>query len=197
MKKGLKPIVIITLLILIGFLIKAFLVGNYEFVGYWVVLVALFLLVVALDKKFDFPLIGIALFAIWSVMHMAGGLIKISGQRLYGLILIDIIGSPYFILRYDQAIHIFCYFVITILVYFALKKYFKKGKKNKLGLIVFSILAGLGVSLLNEIIEFGMVIFADAAAAVGDYTNTALDMVSNLIGAILGAIFSYKFLDKK
>ena len=194
MKKGLKYITGITLLILIGFLIKALLVANYEFIGYWIVLVALFLLVVSLDKKYNFPLIAIILFAIWSIMHMAGGLIKISGTRLYDLMLINILGEPYNILKYDQVIHAFCYFAIAILVYFVLKYYMNS--KAKSALITFSILAALGIGVLNEVIEFGMVIFADAADAVGGYYNTALDIVFNLIGAIIGPLFARRFLEK-
>jgi hypothetical protein len=34
-----------------------------------------------------------------------------------------------------------------------------------------------------------MVIFADAADAVGGYYNTALDLVFNLVGAVLGILF--------
>lgn len=188
MKKGLKSLVIITLLILVGFLIKAILAKNYEFIGYWVVLVVLFLIVVKLDKKFNFPLLGIGLFALWSILHMAGGLIKIGSTRLYDLMLINILGDPFFVLKYDQVIHAYCYFAIAVLVYFALKNY----TKDKKALIVFSILSALGISLLNEVIEFGMVIFADAADAVGGYYNTALDMVFNLIGATLGSFFAAK-----
>jgi len=192
MKKGLKFLLIFTLLVLIGFLVKAILAKNYEFIGYWVVLVLLFLFVVKLNKKFNFPLSGLWFFSIWSMLHMAGGLIKINSIRLYDLILIDILGSPYFILKYDQVIHAYCYFAISILVYFALKKY----TKNKKALIVFSILSALGIGLLNEVIEFGMVIFADASEAVGDYYNTALDLVFNLIGSVFGAFFANKLNNK-
>ena len=188
MKKGLKSLVIITLLVLVGFLIKAFVDKNYEFLGYWIVLVALFLIVIRMDKKFNFPLFSIWLFSIWSVLHMAGGLIKINGTRLYDLVLIPILGDPFFILKYDQVIHTYCYVAISILVYFVLAKYMS----NKKALIVFSILSALGIGLLNEVIEFGMVIFADAADAVGGYYNTALDLVFNLIGAIIGSFIASK-----
>lgn len=192
MKRGLKSLVIITMLVLVGFLIKALSAKNYEFIGYWIVLVILFLLVVKLDKKFNFPLVSLWLFAIWSMLHMAGGLIKIGSTRLYDLMLINILGDPFFVLKYDQVIHAFCYVAITMLIYAAMKNYIK----DKKALFVFSVLAGLGISLLNEVIEFGMVIFADAAEAVGGYYNTALDMVFNLIGALIGAFFASRISRK-
>jgi len=192
MRKGLKWTVIITLLFLVGFLIKALMSQNYEFIGYWVVLVILFLVVIKLNDKYEFPLIGVIFYSVWSILHMAGGLIYIGSTRLYDLILIDILGSPYNILKFDQLIHAYAYFAFSILVYFVLKKYMKKDGS---AIIVFSILAALGIGLLNEVIEFFMVVFANAADAVGGYYNTALDLVFNLIGSIIGPFFARKFLE--
>lgn len=188
MKKGLKSLIVITLLVLIGFLVKALVAKNYEFIGYWVVLVGLFLVVVKLDKKYNFPLPAIWFFSIWSMLHMAGGLIVINSTRLYDLILIPLIGDPFFILKYDQVIHAYCYFAIAILVYFILKKYIP----NKNALIYTSIMVAFGVGGLKEIIEFTMVVFANAGTAVGGYYNNALDLVTNLIGAIIGVICTRK-----
>lgn len=188
MKRGLKSLVIITVIILIGFLIKAFIAKNYEFLGYWVVLVILFFVVVSLAEKFKLPTLSIALFAIWSILHMAGGLIVINGTRLYDTILIPLIGEPFSILKYDQVIHAYCYFAIAILSYFIVKKYVP----NKTALIYISILIAFAIGGFNEIIEFGMVVFANAGAAVGGYYNNALDLVTNLIGAIIGVFFARK-----
>jgi putative membrane protein len=193
MKKGMKSLVTITMIVLVGFLVKAFVAKNYEFLGYWVVLVALFFFVVKLDEKFNFPLFSIWLFAIWAMLHMAGGLIKIGTTRLYDLILIPILEDPYFILKYDQLIHAYCYVAISILVYFILKKYVI----NKKALFTISVVVAFGIGALNEIIEFGMVIFADAAAAVGGYYNNALDLVFNLIGAVIGSLFAGKLIIKR
>ena len=190
MKKSLKYLVSITLLILFGFLIKAFIAGNFEFVGYWIFLVSMFLVVIKLSDKFKIPTWTISLFAIWSVLHMAGGLLKINGLRLYDFIFFNLLGDPFFILKYDQVLHTFCYFVISILIYFILKNYVKK---NEAALITFTILSALGVGLLNEVLEFGMVVFLDAADAVGGYYNTALDLLFNLIGAIIGPFVARKF----
>ena len=68
-----------------------------------------------------------------------------------------------------------------------LKKHVIKGHKKSL--IFFAVLASLGIGLLNEILEFTMVVFADAGDAVGGYYNTALDLVFNFIGAVLGVWF--------
>jgi len=194
MKNSIKLPVLLTSLFLVLMIAYFVFNGNYEFIGYAGVVALLLFFVVKLDEKYDFPAIGIWLFCIWVVMHLLGGSIYLQGTRLYDLILIDLIGSPYFILKYDQVVHAVCFFTFSILVYFILKKHMKQDQT--ISLICFTILATLGISLLNEIMEFGMVVFADAAQAVGDYYNTALDMVFNLIGAVIGVFFTRNFLDK-
>jgi len=57
---------------------------------------------------------------------MSGGQFKINGIRLYDTILINIVGDPYFIFKYDQLMHLLAYFAISILVYYTLKKHMKK-----------------------------------------------------------------------
>jgi len=194
MKKSLK---------LPTFLIYAFLIilltyfitkGNYEFIGYATVIGLLYYALLRADKTYNFPPSTIWLFAIWIAMHMLGGSVYISGTRLYDLILINIFngGGEFMLLKYDQFVHAYCYFAISILIYFMLKKHMKSNQNA--ALITFTILASIGVGLLNEVIEFAMVIFADAAEAVGGYYNTALDLVFNLIGAIIGTFYANKFL---
>jgi len=122
--------------------------------------------------------------------HMLGGSVYIGGTRLYDLVILPLVngGGELVILKYDQLIHAYCYVAIGILVYYALKKHVSKGSKTALA--TFAILAAVGIGLLNEVIEFAMVLFAGAAEAVGGYYNTALDLVFNLIGAaIIGVLF--------
>jgi uncharacterized membrane protein YjdF len=194
MKKHLLLPTTLIYLFLTIFLIRFFLAQNYEFVGYVLVTGILYYIVLVLDKKYNFPKIAIWLFASWVVMHMLGGGLIINGTRLYATMLVDFIGDPYYILKYDQFVHAFCYFTVAILVYFALKKHLKG--ESPFFLIFFTILAATGIGMLNEIVEFGMVVFAGAADAVGGYYNTALDMVFNLVGAVVGTLYARRFLTK-
>lgn len=193
MRKEVKLVSILTYVFLAALLVYFVMIANYEFIGYAVVVGILFYLILKLDENYKFPVVSIWLFAVWIVSHMLGGLVYIGGVRLYDLVLIPIIGEPFFILRYDQLIHAFCYFAIVILVYFVLKGNMKKG--SGIVLSVFAVLVAIGIGLLNEVIEFGMVVFADAGAAVGGYYNTALDLVFNLVGALIGVVFVRRVLD--
>jgi hypothetical protein len=194
MKTGIKVLFGIMTFFMVGLLVLFLFNGNIEFSSYGIVTLFLFYIIIWMDKKYNFPLISLWFFSAWIIMHLLGGGIKVLGVRLYDLVLINIIGDPYFILRYDQFVHAYCYFAFGILFYYILKKHMKNASKT--ALIVFAILSSLGVGLLNEVIEFGMVVFADAADAVGGYINTALDLVFNLIGAIIGVFFAKFFLDK-
>ncbi len=196
MKKSLKlpttTISIFLTILLVYFAIQQ----NFEFIGYTIVTSLLYLAVIKADKKYNFPTQSVWLFAIWIAMHLLGGSVYIDGTRLYDLILINMFngGGEFMMLKYDQFVHAYCYFAISILVYFVLKKHMKKDQQA--ALVTFTILSAIGIGLLNEVIEFIMVVFADAAEAVGGYYNTALDLVFNLIGAIIGTLYSTKFLDR-
>ena len=187
MKSSLKLPVTLTYLFLIIILAYNILNGNYEFLGYAIVIGLLYFLLIKADDYYHFPTYSIWLFSIWIATHFMGGAVHIKGTRLYDLILIPMLGDPFFILKYDQLIHAYTYVAISILVYFMLKKHFQKGHDKSL--VLFAILSAIGIGLLNEVIEFGMVIFADASDAVGGYYNTALDLVFNLIGAVIGVWF--------
>ena len=194
MRKELRLPIYAVYLFLVVLLIYMIPNGNYEFIGYALVIGLLFYLLSYSDRFYKYSLVGIWLFAIWAAMHLLGGILYFGRTRLYDIMLINILGEPFNLLKYDQFVHAYCYFAIAILMYYPLKKYMKT--KSKTPLIVFAILAAIGVGLLNEVIEFGMVVFADAADAVGGYYNTAMDLVFNLIGAIVGAFFAGKGLDK-
>ena len=196
MRKDVKTLSYFMATFLVVFLGYFIIRGNYEFSGYGLVAGLLFFVLVWADNKYyKLPVQALWLFAIWIIMHMLGGGVYIGGVRLYDFLLIDILdrGGEFVILKYDQFVHFYCYVAISTVIYFMLKKHMKRG--HRAALIVFTILASIGVGLLNEVIEFAMVVFADAAEAVGGYYNTALDLVFNLIGAIFGAILAWKWLD--
>jgi len=195
-------------LILTIFTIRYLIVKNYEFLTYTVTIGLLIYLLIKSDDIFNYGNIAKWGFAVWLFFHLAGGTFSINGTRWYDSILVNIVGDPFFILKYDQAIHILCYFVITLFIYSIvsyvtniktnnLKKKinisFGKMDKFSIGLVVF--LSGMGVSAINEIIEFGTVAFF-GATGVGGYYNNALDLVFNAMGCLL-AIFFMKNHKKK
>ena len=119
---------------------------------------------------------------------MAGGGIQINGDLLYNLRLIDLISyGEIYILRYDQFVHCFGFFVATLVVWNIIKGYFKKKVDYRIVYILI-VTAGMGLGVLNEMIEFvATVVFPNTN--VGGYVNNSLDLIFNTIGSIFAIIF--------
>ncbi len=169
----------ITLLFTVRFLMNA----NHEFLIYVAVVVAVGLLIAWTYKKVQYPFVCLIGLAVWAVMHLAGGGIRVEGDVLYGLIMIPI-SEKYSILRYDQVVHAFGFGVTTLVMYHLLANLLPKAdmKRFSVGLVV--IMAGVGLGALNENIEFLLTVLLPQTG-VGGYENTSLDLCSNLVGTIV------------
>ena len=182
----------INIIILAIFTIVFIARGNYEFLLYIVTIAILVLIIERTDKMFNYPKIAKYGFSLWMLLHFLGASVYIAGEKLYALILIPLIGSPYNIFKYDQFMHFYTYVVITILIYTIVMSIADK-KANKWVIYIIVILAGSSIGAINEIIEFSTVILFDAGHAVGGYYNTLLDLVFNFVGAIVAVILVTKF----
>jgi uncharacterized membrane protein YjdF len=171
---------------LIFFLIRK----NYEFVGYVGILIIIFLGLYFLQRKVNFDPLLIWLISIWGAIHMAGGAAIINGLGLYKHMIFEIVnrGGEFMILKYDQFAHFYVYLVVAMMVFFLLRKKFKKNSQTSL--FIFTILAAIGIGSLNEIVEFLMVVFIPETW-VGGYENTLLDLCFNTLGAITGTFLAY------
>jgi uncharacterized membrane protein YjdF len=178
---GLYASILVLLVFTVIFVAK----GNYEFLTYTVTIGLLILILGFTDRIFKYPQIAKWGFCLWLLLHFLGGTARVNGARLYDTILINIIGEPLNIFRYDQFMHAFCYFVFIFFVYAIVKKALKE-KVNKWLLAFIIILVAEGIGAVNEIIElFTVIVFH--STGVGNYFNNALDLVFNILGAILGA----------
>ncbi len=160
--------------------------GNYEFLLYTVTIGILIFVLIKTNKIFNYSLIAKLGFGAWLLLHFLGGSLQVAGIRLYDTILIPILGEPLNIFRYDQLMHAFCYFVFVFFVYAIIKDSLKPNiSKWMVAFIIVMIAEAIGA--VNEIIEFLAVVLFKSEG-VGDYFNNALDLIFNLIGAILGAL---------
>jgi len=161
---------------------------NYEFIAYVGVIVLLFILILFTNKRVNYPNLVLWGLAVWGFLHMSGGALRIGSEKIYGLVLIPIVGEPYNILRYDHLGHIFGFGVATLVMFVLLKPLIKFPIKNwwKISLII--MMAGMGVGAFNEVVEFVTTVFV-SETGVGGYINTSLDLVSNLIGACLAMLY--------
>lgn len=161
---------------------------NYEFVGYIGVIVLVLTLILFTNKKVKYPNFVLWGLTIWGAMHMAGGGVTLkNGDILYKLILIPI-SDVYGIFRYDQLVHIIGFAVATLLMFVLLKPHLKEKKTGWVALGIVTVMAGLGLGALNEIIEFTATVLVPDTN-VGGYINTSLDLVADLVGALIAMIW--------
>ena len=185
LKEGQVKILILNVIALSLFIVLFSTKKNYEFLIYVGVIIVLLVLIALTNKKVNYSngiLWGLTL---WALMHMSGGGIYIKGVRLYEIILIPL-SKAYPILKYDQFVHIIGFGVATILMYELIKPKLKLNNRW-VAVSIVVVMAGLGVGALNELLEFIATVLVPETG-VGGYVNTSLDLVSDLIGAILAMV---------
>jgi hypothetical protein len=147
----------------------------------WIYLPALaasIAIVVWIDHRWGpIPVVLLWLLSIWAAMHLAGGLAADpSGQRaiLYNWWLID----GY--LRYDQVVHGFGIGAATALLAFAARDTDRP--------LVWGFVLAQVVGVVNETAENIFAAFVEESN-VGDWVNTAWDIIWHLVGALVAVIW--------
>lgn len=198
MKRGEWFLLLFNLAYIIPFTIYYISIRNFEFLGYILILVLIFLAIIFTLRKTKFDYFILWGLSIWGLLHMAGGGVLVNGSVLYRYIIYPfVVNSEYTILKFDQFVHFYLYVFVAIAIVYLLKRQMKKDANYGLILLV-SALAAVGIGGLNEIAEFIMVLSLPQTG-VGGYYNTAWDLVANTLGAILGVIiahFRYKNIYK-
>jgi hypothetical protein len=186
-KPGHIVLLIINICLLLAFGTVFLLKKNYEFVIYVGVIVVCLALVCVSFFRVRYSYATLAGLTIWSLLHMAGGGVYINGIRLYDIILVPL-SQTYPILRYDQVVHIFGFAAATLTMFDLLRPLLKENLQHFVALSIVVVMAGLGVGAFNEIVE-ALVAATLPQSGVGGYVNTALDLISDLLGAILAMTF--------
>jgi putative membrane protein len=179
-------------LYIVPLVIKFTLEGNFEFLAYVGQVIFLLGLIMLTIHKTRFPMWLLVLLSLWSALHMAGGSVVVGDGVLYAYKFFHVVGGgDSYVLKYDQIVHFFGFFVATFVAYWLLLPQLKPN--FRLGAIVFvAVLAGMGFGAINEIIEF-IAVLAAPETGVGGYYNTAIDLVANALGALTAAFLIVKF----
>ena len=177
------PILITIIVMLLVFSIYYFAIENYEFIMYIIVILFFLVLILLTNNRVNYSNTSLWGLTIWGTLHMAGGGIPVKGDVLYKLILIPITES---IFRYDQFVHIIGFGVATLIMFELLKPKLKP-VKHWTAISIVVVMAGLGVGAVNEIVEYIATLLVPETG-VGGYDNTLLDLISDLIGALLALL---------
>ena len=160
---------------------------NYEFLMYVAVIIFFGVVIALTNERVRYPLPILWGLVIWAILHLCGGGIRVGDGVLYGVMLVPL-SKTLPILRYDQVVHIVGFGVATMLMYHLLAPLLRPDLQRWTALSIVIAMAGLGVGGLNEIIEFIATVVMPETG-VGGYMNTALDLVADLVGAVLAVIF--------
>ena len=159
---------------------------NYEFVMYIGVIIFFFLVILKSSKHVEYSPFAIWGLSLWGLLHLSGGGLPAGEGTLYQFMIIPL-SETYGIFRYDQFVHIVGFFVATIVMWEVLKPHLSK-EHRWVGVGIVVVMAGLGLGALNEIVEFFATVIMPETG-VGGYINTSLDLVADIVGAVLAWIF--------
>ncbi len=187
-KKGQLPILLVNIITLICFSILFVRRQNYEFLLYVGVIIFFLVLILLTNRKVNLPNNVLWGLTAWSLLHMAGGGLYIGGKKIYELILIPLVGDPYYIFRYDQFVHIVGFGAATLAMYALLKPSLRENLNRWVSVGIVVVMAGLGVGALNEIVEFLATVLVPETG-VGGYINTSLDLVADVVGAVIAMVY--------
>ncbi len=182
-------LVIFTFAYVLGAAIYFTAVGNTEFLGY-IGAVAFLLAVVAFTlNRTGFPDWLLWLLSLQMLLHILGGGVMVHGDVLYNYVVAPI-DNPFQLtfLKFDQVVHTFGSAVAALFVYF----FVRKKDFTVTGLLFLTVLAATGIGALNEVLEF-IAKLTIPDTDVGGYYNTAVDLVVNLVGALLGTLAALNF----
>lgn len=174
-----------TVLYAAGFYLWYVVQGNHEFVWYLLEFLC-FIVIAAVVLKFfpGFPDSLLALISLAGLLHVIGGL-DLEGQRVYGMHLLALYdgGTPdAYIFKYDQLIHMMG-FGIAALAFRALLVQFAP-TIHALPRNIVAVLAAMGLGALNEVSEFAAILMFHRTG-VGGYYDVSLDLIFNMLGALL------------
>ncbi len=151
---------------------------NYEFLLYAGVVIVLAAWILYKQRTVRFHRTVLWGLSLWGFLHMAGGNVSAGPDVLYSVQLIPVV------LRYDQFVHGFGFGVATLVCHHLLKPYLRAEGNRIRALAMLTVLMGVGIGAVNEIVEF-IAVKTVPETHVGGYDNTLWDLIFNLIGAVL------------
>ncbi len=169
---------------------------NSEFIIYVAVIMVLLGGVFLSQRFVQFPFWMLWAFSIWGLLHVLGGAVVIGDHVLFAHRIYPFLdfGGDFYILKYDQVVHGYLYGLVALMAHHVLRHVFQV-RGHDFWVAVTAVLISLGVSSLNELMEY--VISLTMENGVGGYDNTMLDFVFNFFGAVASIIFYILWLRLK
>lgn len=160
------------------FVVVGLIGGSSQTAFYAMLLPLLVVLVAVLDARRPFSPIVLWGLALWGALHMAGGLVPASGDRvLYNVWLLPFV-------RFDHLVHAIG-FGFAGLAFFEAVREPSRTRAAGPALVFFG---GVGVGAINEMVEF-LISRVREDTNIGGFENTGWDLVANTVGAVVAAVW--------
>lgn len=163
---------------------------NIEFVIYVGVIFAAFALLFGTLPVTKLPPWLLWLVAFWGLLHILGGSVTTPDGVLFAWRIYPFLdyGGDFYILKYDQVVHAYLYGVMAVVFLYVIAK--TLGAKRPWWIVaLIALMASMGVSALNEIMEFLISVTLERNG-VGGYENAMLDLIFNFSGALIATILA-------
>jgi hypothetical protein len=170
---------------------------NLEFVIYVGVLILIIGTVLLIADRAHFPHWQVWLLSVWGLLHVLGGAVETKDGVLFAYHIYPFLdwGGEFYILKYDQFVHFYLYGVVALMANHVIRLVCKVSGYPALVFLA-AVLISVGVSALNEIMEFLIAVSIDDNG-VGGYENAMLDLIFNLSGAVFALAVYYLLRWKK
>ena len=117
--------------------------------------------------------------ALWGALHMAGGMVPVSGGRvLYNVWLLPFV-------RFDHLVHAIGFGFAGMAFWESVRHTVDSGECSGAAI---TMMGGLGFGALNEMVEF-LITRVVPDTNIGEFENTGWDLVANTIGAAAAALW--------
>jgi hypothetical protein len=172
--------------VFVGWLVVGSSIGSDAVGRYAATLPLLICLVVVANHHVRFSSGVLWGFVAWEFAHMAGGLIPFEEHHI--LYNVDW-GIP--LIRWDRLVHAFGFGLATAASWQAIRCILPPGHGATPGVALLAALCGLGLGALIEVLEFLMTLVIPTN--VGEYVDTGWDLVFDLIGASVVAVWLTRY----
>jgi uncharacterized membrane protein YjdF len=161
---------------------------NFEFVIYVGVIVAAFTLLFGTLHVTKLPTYLLWLISFWGLLHILGGSVYTPDGVLFAYRIYPFLdlGGDFYVLKYDQVVHAYLYGVMSLVFLHLLRRTLLTRGPLWIVLLV-AVMASMGVSALNEIMEFLIAVTLERNG-VGGYENAMLDLIANFTGALVAPL---------
>jgi putative membrane protein len=167
---------------------------NHEFVIYVVVILGIIGTVLLIAERAGFSPLLLWALSVWGLLHVLGGAVETKDGVLFAYRMFPLLdlGGEFYILKYDQFVHAYLYGVVALMSRQVIAAITPAA--NPVLVSIVAIFTAVGISVLNEIMEF--IISLNLENGVGGYVNTMLDLIFNLGGALLAVGLWHLFWKK-